>query len=187
MSTLRRISQLTILAIVFMVVSGASYFLIELCSGGRLERWRGAEFTGSIGDESLAIELATLPVVLAVFACWGVVRLFRLRSVHNEIDDTFRPVLTVVAGYGRFVLIVVAGIYLLLGHGWAAAAHLVVAVVMFALFYRHHRARERAIQERLLLEREEQGDDSPNHVVTMRCSAYEDCQEGRGFSARFFR
>jgi hypothetical protein len=165
MSTLRRISQLTILAIVFMVVSGASYFLIEMCSGGRLERWRGAEFTGSLGEESLAIELATLPVVLAVLASWGVVRLFRLRSVHNEIDDTFRPVLTIVAGYGRFVLIVAAGIYLLLGHGWAAAAHLVVAIAMFALFHCHHRARERAIQERFLIEREEDGGDNPSHAA----------------------
>ena len=165
MSTLRRIFQLTILAIVFMVVSGVTFFLIELWSGGRLERWRSAPFTGSVGDESLAIELATLPVVLAVLACWGVVRLFRLRAVHNEVDDTFRPILTVVSGYGRFLLIVMAAAYLFMGHGWAAALHLAVAVVMFALFYRHHRARERAIHERLQLEQEEEGDNSPKHVA----------------------
>ena len=81
MSTLRRITQLTILAIVFMVVGGSAYSLIEWLSGGRLERWRGAQFTGRTGDESLAIELAALPVVLAVLACWGVVMLFRLRAV----------------------------------------------------------------------------------------------------------
>lgn len=165
MSTLRRISQLTILAIVFTVVSGVGFFLIELWSGGRLERWRSAPFTGSVGDESLAIELATLPVVLAVLACWGVVRLFRLRAVHNEVDDTFRPILTVVSGYGRFVLIVVAGAYLLMGHGQAAAAHFAIAVVMFVLFYRHHRAREQAIHDRLQLEREEEGDGSSKHVA----------------------
>jgi hypothetical protein len=164
-NTLRRILQLTILAIVFMVVGGVAFFFIELWSGGRLERWRSAPFTGSVGDESLAIELATLPVVLAVLACWGVVRLFRLRAVHNEVDDTFRPILTVISGYGRFVLIVVAAAYLLMGYGWAAAAHFAIAVVMFALFYRHHRVREQAIHDRLQLEQEEEGDDNPRHVA----------------------
>ena len=83
----------------------------------------------------------------------------------NEIDDTFRPILTVVADYGRFVLIVIAAAYLFMGHGWAAAVHLAVAVVMFALFCRHHRAREQAIHERLQLEQEEEGDDNPKDVA----------------------
>ena len=148
----------------FLVVSGAGMLLIRLWDGGLLERWRRAPFSGSISEEFLAIELATLPVVLAVLACWGVVRLFRLRSVHNEVDDTFRPVLMVVAGYGRFVLVVVSVLYLLLGHGWAAAVHLVVAAVMFALFYHHHRAQERAIEERMMLEREEEDDEDSEHV-----------------------
>jgi hypothetical protein len=165
MSTFWRILQLTTLAIVFLVVSGTTVFLIGLWDGGLVERWRRAPFTGSIGDESIAIELATLPVVLAVLACWGVVRLFRLRSVHNEVDDTFRPVLTVVTGYGRFVLIIVAGIYLWLGHGWAAVAHLVIAIVMFALFYRQHRARERAIEQQMLPEREGDDDEDSEHVA----------------------
>ena len=165
MSTLRRILQLTVLAIVFMAVSGMAVFLIEWWSGGRLERWRSAPLSGSVGDESIAIELATIPVVLAVLACWGVVRLFRLRALHNEVDDTFRPILTVVSGYGRFVLIVVAAIYLVLGHGWAAVTHLIIAVVMFAVFYRSHRARERAIHERFELEREEDDDESSDRVA----------------------
>ncbi len=139
-----------------MTVSGLSFFLIETWSGGRLHQWRSAPFTGSVGDECLAIELAALPVVLGVLACWGVVRLLRMRSVHNEIDDTFRPILTVLAGYGRFVLILVSGIYLVLGHGWAAIAHFAIAVVAFAVFYRSHLARERAIEERLLREEEEE-------------------------------
>ena len=165
MTTFWRILQLTTLAIVFLVVSGASFFLIELWSGGRLERWHSAPFTGSVGDESLAIELATLSVVFAVLACWGVVRLFRLCAVHNEVDDTFRPILTVVSGYGRYVLIVVAAIYLVLGHGWAAVTHLIIAVAMFAAFYRSHRAQERAIHERLELEREEDDDESSDRVA----------------------
>lgn len=148
------------LAIVFFVVGGLAEFLIRMWDGGRLKRWSTAPFTGSVGDESIAIELAVLPVVLAVLACWGVVRLFRLRSVRNEVDDTFRPVLTVIAGYGRFVLIVVAAVYLLMGHGWAAAAHLGIAIVLFALFYRHHRAREQAIFDRLQREREKKEDDN---------------------------
>ena len=165
MTTFWRILQLTTLAIVFLVVSGASFFLIELWSGGRLERWHSAPFTGSVGDESLAIELATLSVVLAVLACWGVVRLFRLCAVHNEVDDTFRPILTVISGYGRFVLIVVAAAYLVMGHGWAAAAHFAIAVLLFALFYRHHRAREQAMHDRLQLEQVEEGGDSPDRVA----------------------
>ena len=71
----RRIAQLTILAMVFMVVSGVAVYLIELWSGGRLERWRSAPFTGTVGDEFLAIQLAALPVVLAILACWAVVRI----------------------------------------------------------------------------------------------------------------
>ncbi len=160
MRTFWRILQLATLAVVFIIISATTLFLIRQWDGGLLERWRGAPFTGSVGDESLAIELATLPVLVGVFVCWGVVRLFRLRAVHNEIDDTFKSVLTVIAGYGRFLLIVVAGLYLLLGHGWAAVAHLVVAVVMFAIFYRHHRARERAIEEQMMLEQE--GEDDKN-------------------------
>jgi hypothetical protein len=159
MSKLWRILQLTTLAIVFFVVSGVTVFLIRLWDGGLLERWRHAPFTGSVADESLAIELATLPVVFAVLVCWGVVRLFRLRSVRNEVDDTFRPVLTVIAGYGRFVLIVLAAAYLLMGHGWAAAAHLVIAVALWTLFYLHHRAREQAIYDQLQREQEEGEDD----------------------------
>jgi len=159
MRTFWRILQLTILAIVFFVVSGATGFLIRLWDGGLLERWSSAPFTGSIGDESLAIELATLPVVLAVLTCWGVVQLFRLRSVRNEVDATFRPVLTVIAGYGRFVLVVVAAAYLLMGRNWAAAVHLVIAVVLWTLFYRHHRVREQAIYDQLQREQEEGEDD----------------------------
>ncbi len=155
-----RILQLTISAIVFMVVSGVAFFLIETWSGGRLQQWRSDPLTGSLGDECLAIELAAWPVILGVLACWGMVRLFRMRSVHNEIGDTFRPILMVIAGYGRFVLIIVSGIYLVLGFGWAAFIHLVIAVVAFVLFYRTHRARERAIEERMLRGREEKEGDS---------------------------
>jgi hypothetical protein len=49
-----RILQLTVSAIVFMLVSGLSLFLIESWSGGRLQRWHSAPFTGSVGDECLA-------------------------------------------------------------------------------------------------------------------------------------
>ena len=153
-----RILQLTISAIVFMAVSGLSLFLIETWSGGRLQQWCSAPFTGSVGDECLAIELGALPIVLGVLACWGVVRPFRMRSVHNEIDNTFRPILTVLAGYGRFVLVVVSGIYLVLGHGWAGITHFAIAVVAFGVFYSSHRTRERAIQKRLLREQEEEED-----------------------------
>jgi hypothetical protein len=155
-----RILQLTILAIVFLVVSGLSFFLIEIWSGGRLQQWRSAPFTGTVGDECLAIELATLPVILGVLACSAIVRLFRLRSVHNEISDTLRPILTVATGYGRFLLIIVSGIYLVLGHGWVAFTHLAVAVVAFAVFYGRHRARERAVEEGMLRDREEEEDET---------------------------
>jgi hypothetical protein len=158
MNTFWRIAQLTVLAIVFFVVGCVTMLLIHLWDGGLLERWSHAPFTGSVGDESLAVELATLPVVLAVLTCWGVVRLFRLRAVHNEIGDTFRPVLTVVAGYGRFLLVVVGAAYFLMGHGWAAAAHLAISLVLFVLFYRQHRPRGQAIHAQLRLEQEE-GDD----------------------------
>jgi hypothetical protein len=155
-----RILQLTVSAIVFLVVSGSAFVLIEFWSGGRLKQWDSAPFTGSIGDEFLAIELATLPVILGIVACWGVVRLFRMRSVHNEIADTFKPILTVVSGYGRFVLIVVSGVYLVLGSGWAAFAHFVFAVLAFAAFYRVHRTNERATDDRALRDREEEVDES---------------------------
>ena len=42
MSSIRRIVQLTILAIVFFVVSGVTLFLFELLSGGRIERRSGS-------------------------------------------------------------------------------------------------------------------------------------------------
>jgi hypothetical protein len=160
-----RILQLTISAIVFLVVSGLSFFLIETWSGRRLLQWRSAPFTGSVGDECLAIELATLPVILGVLASWGTVTLFRMRSVHSEIDDTFRPILTVVTGYGRFLLIVVSGIYLVLGHGRAAFVHFAIAVLAFAVFYSSHRARERAIEERMRHDREEEEDESSHHTA----------------------
>jgi hypothetical protein len=38
---------------------------------------------------------------------------------------------------------------LLTGHGWAAASHLIIAVALFALFYRHQRAREQTIHDEL--------------------------------------
>jgi hypothetical protein len=157
-----RILQLTISAIAFMVVSGLSFLVIETWTGGRLQEWRSAPFTGSVGDECLATELAMLPLVLGILTCWGIVRLFRMRSVHNEIDDTFRPVLAVAAGYGRFALIVVSGTYLVLGHGWAAFTHFGIAVVAFAVFYRVHRARERAVEGRLLAGREEDENENPH-------------------------
>ena len=155
-----RILQLTISAIVFMVVSGVSFFFIEMWSGGRLQRWHSAPFTGNVGDACIAIELACLPLLLGGLTCWGVVRLFRMRSIHNEIDDTFVPVLTVVAGYGRFLLIIISAIYLILGQGWAAALHLAVAVIAFTLFYRTHRARERPLEPSLESDQEEGEDES---------------------------
>jgi hypothetical protein len=160
-----RILQLTMSAKVFMVVSGLSFLLVEMWSGGRLQRWRSAPFTGSAGDECRAIELAMLPLVLGVLACWGIVGLFRMRSVHNEIDDTFRPILMVAAGYGRFVLVVVSGIYLVLGHGWAAFTHFAIGVVAFAVDYSGHRARGRAIEERLLAGREEDEVENPHRIA----------------------
>jgi|SRR5580704_411150 hypothetical protein len=161
MTTLRRILQLTILALIFAVVAGGTMFLIEWWSGGRVQRWMNAPFTGGVGDESLAVELALLPIVLAVLACWGTVRLFRLRSVDNEVEDTFRPVLMIVSGYGRFVLAVVAAYYLVLGHGWAAASHFAIAVFMFIIFYRKHRNRERAATEQLLDDSDSEDDEAP--------------------------
>ena len=134
-----RILQLTSLALVFLVTSGVGYFLIEWCSDGRVRRWRNAPFSGSVADESIAIELAALPIVLGVLSCWGLIRLFRFRSVQNEINDTLKPVLEVVAGYGRFVLVGVALVHLLIGHGWAAAAHLVAAAVLFVVFFYQNR------------------------------------------------
>jgi hypothetical protein len=145
MNTFWRILQLTVLAFIALMVSISTLFLIRLWDGGLLERWQTSRFTGNLSDDSIAIELASLPAVLAVFACWGIVRLFRLRSVHNEIEATFRPILIIVTGYARFALIIISIIYLLLGHGRAAAIHLAVSVVLFALFYRRQRAKERAI------------------------------------------
>jgi hypothetical protein len=154
-----RIFQLTTLAIVGFVVSGATYFLIQLWDGGILHRWQKAPFTGNLTDESIAIELAILPVIFAVLACWGIVRIFRLRLVSNEIEDTFKPVLMFYVGYARFLLIVVAGLYLLMGHGLAAAAHLVVAIVMFALFYRQHATHVRSTRTQIDLQRNSADDD----------------------------
>jgi hypothetical protein len=156
MNTFWRILQLVVLTIVFFLVSGTTLYLIKQWDGGLLDRWRRAPFTGSIGEESLAIELAALPFVLGLLSCWGVVRLFRLRSVHNEVEDTLKPMLMVAAGYGRFVLIVVAGLYLVLGHGWAAVAHLTAALLAFSFFYLTHRAKEQATKKRLFDEREDE-------------------------------
>lgn len=80
-----------------------------------------------------------------------------MRSVHNEIDDSFKPILGFYTGYARFLLIVIAGFYLLMGHGLAAAAHLVVAIVMFVLFYRRH-AKQESVHRHDLLPDEESED-----------------------------
>src|SRR5690348_1632032 len=98
-----RILQLTILAIVGWTVATVTFLLIRLWDGGIVDRFQKAPFfTGNLTEESIAVELACLPVVLAVLACWGIVRLFRMRSVHNEIDDSFKPILMFYAGYARF-------------------------------------------------------------------------------------
>jgi hypothetical protein len=156
MNSLRRILQLTVLAIVGLLVLTGSVSLIDLLTGGRLVRLRAEPFSGNVGEQCLLFELATIPPLLAALACWGVVRLFRLRSVHNEVDDTFKPILTVVTGYGRFALIIIAAVYLMLGQGWAAAAHLFIAILLFAEFYLRHRARERSLQSEMLPEEEEE-------------------------------
>ena len=161
-----RIIQLTASAIVFMVVSGTAYLLIETWSGGRIEQFRESHFTHNVGDDCLGIELATLPVVLGLLACWGAVRLFRMKSIHNEIDDTFKPMITVLIGYARFLLIVVSGIYLIMGHSTAALVHLGIAVLAFTYFYRSHRAREPWGDGPVIDEDEEENsDDNTDHVA----------------------
>jgi hypothetical protein len=49
----------------------------------------------------------------------------------------------------------VAGIYLILGHGWTALTHLILAAALFAVFYSKHHARERAVEERRFAETED--------------------------------
>ncbi|MEY4198770.1 MAG: hypothetical protein RLZZ265_510 [Verrucomicrobiota bacterium] len=165
MNTFWRILQLVVLTIVFFLVSGTTMYFIKQWDGGLLDRWRRAPFTGSIGEESIAIELAAMPFVFGVLSCWCVVWLFRLRSVHNEVEDTFKPMLMVAAGYGRFVLIVVAGLYLVLGHGWAAAAHMAGAILAFSFFYLTHQAKEQAMKRHHLNEQEEEGEDDSDKAA----------------------
>lgn len=142
-----RILQLTVLFVLGLAVFCAVTTLIDTISGGILSKWGNSPLKGNVGDDLLAIELVSLSVAVAVLACWSTVRLLGWKSVRNEIGETFKPMLLCIAGYSRFLLVVVSIVYMALGFAWTALAHFVVALALFIFFMVQQRAKERARDE----------------------------------------
>ena len=160
---MKRIFQLTASAIAFLVACGASFALIMFLSGGKYPQKLDFDVPRELSDRVLDLELGLLPVLVGLLAAQGLIRFFGLSAVTNEITDSIKPAIVVFTGYARFVLILISATYIILGSMWSGLAHLILAILAFAHFFRSERAKEAALRPAVLSEDEEEGEDSPKH------------------------
>jgi hypothetical protein len=142
-----RILQLTLLAIIFMAISGIMVGVVESVTPGAMARAQAFGDTGDWVGDLQSLEIALLPIVVGLYVCWGSIKVLRLRRVVNEVEDSLRPMQAALKGYMLFLAPVCGLIHMVMRNWKAGALHIVIGIIGFATFIRKEKAKEEAQQE----------------------------------------
>jgi len=136
--------QLTLLAVIFMIVSGVMVGVVEWVAPGTMARINSFGHTADWLGGLQALEIALLPIVVGLYTCWGVIKVFRLRYVVNEVEDTLGPMRTVLKGYMLFLAPVCGLLHMVMKNRRAGALHIIIWIIGFMTFIRKEETEEDA-------------------------------------------
>ena len=130
-----------------MIASGIMVGVVEWVAPGTMGRIDAFGDTGDWIGDLQALETALLPIVIGLYVCWGSIKVFRLRHVVNEVEDSLRPMQVVLKGYMLFLAPVCGLIHMVMRNWKVGALHVVIGIIGFATFIRKEKTQEEAQQE----------------------------------------